>query len=153
MSSGAGGLPPTSPAGESQKYILVGEDSNDDFFVLKRAFAKAGLRHQLHQVSDGEKILAYLKGATPFTDRRRWPFPHLLILDIKMPLLSGFDVLAELRGGPHQQLPVVLVSGSILPGDREQAMKLGATDYFTKTDDFDQMISLARSVDGYLKDS
>src|SRR5438445_11138652 len=97
------------------KNVLVAEDSRHDFALLEAAFGAAGLPHRLFNVRDGAQALAYLRGEPPFWQRELCPFPYLLILDAKMPRGTGLEVLAYLRGRPELQVPVVMLTGSILP--------------------------------------
>src|SRR5580765_2760140 len=97
----------------NRKTILVAEDNPDDAFLLKRAFAQAGINVRLDFVQDGEQVIHYLKGENGYGDREAHPFPVLLLLDLKMPRLDGFDVLEWLRqqpGGLKRLLVTVLTS-------------------------------------------
>src|SRR2546428_6788829 len=69
----------------ARSCVLVAEDDQDDVFLLRRAFQKAGLLHQIINVPDGERTIEYLSGNPPYDDRVRYPFPQLLLLDLKMP--------------------------------------------------------------------
>ena len=102
--------------------ILVVDDSKDDVFLLCRAFKKAGLGSSLIHVRDGEEAVDYLTGENPFTDRSRYPLPRLMLLDIKMPKLDGFDVLRWLLTRKDlETIPVVMFSSSFEQEDVEQA--------------------------------
>jgi CheY-like chemotaxis protein len=129
------------------KHILVAEDSEDDFMLLRIAFEKAGLPHALHPVENGEQAIQYLSRQAPFSDRTAHPFAHLLILDLKMPLTNGFEVLEFLSAHPDIKIPVVLVlSGSIIPEDKNKALKLGAVAYFPKPIELGDYIELAKTI-------
>ena len=124
--------------------ILVVDDNSDDVFFLCRAFKKAGLNHSIIHVSDGEEAVDYLSGKNGFEDRSQHPLPTLMLLDVKMPKLNGFDVLQWLLTRKDlEKLPVVMFSSSFEQEDVEQAKVLGATDYFTKPagpEGFDQVV-------------
>ena len=73
--------------------ILIAEDDDNDFFLLDRAVKKASIHNPLHRVVNGQEVINYLSGITPYSDRTAYPFPYLVLLDLKLPLLHGFDVL------------------------------------------------------------
>ena len=124
--------------------ILVVDDSDDDVFLLSRAFEKAGLKNSIIHLSDGEEAVDYLSGENGFTDRSRYPLPKLMVLDVKMPRRDGFDVLQWLLSRKDlDNLPVVMLTSSPRPDDVEKAKALGATDYLCKPvepEGFDQVV-------------
>jgi CheY-like chemotaxis protein len=130
------------------KSILLAEDDADDVFLVRRALAKAGLDHMLLHVPDGQKCVNYLRGDSPYDDRSKYPWPNLLLLDLKMPVLSGLEVLAWIHDQPPlQSLPVIIMTGSILPRDRERATAGGATDFQVKPVDFDELVRIMGALD------
>jgi CheY-like chemotaxis protein len=132
---------------KSQSTVLVADDDANDVFFLRRAFQKAGLTCPIVDVPDGEKAINYLAGSDGFGDRHRFPIPSLLFLDLKMPKVSGFEVLEWLQ--KHNDLTtirVVVLSSSNLPGDMQKARLLGAHDYRVKPADIDDMITMVKDV-------
>lgn len=128
--------------------ILVAEDDENDLVILSYAFKQAGLSHRLAHVPDGEAAIAYLLGAPPYADRLKHPLPDLLLLDLKMPKVSGFDVLAWLQTQPAlNQIPVVVLSGSELEEDKVQCAQLGADGFQTKASDFRQAVRIVQQLD------
>ena len=71
--------------------ILMAEDDPNDVFFFRRAFQKAEIRCQILDVSNGQDAIQYLEGVGPYTNRSDYPLPNLLLLDLKMPLMSGFS--------------------------------------------------------------
>jgi CheY-like chemotaxis protein len=131
----------------SQPAVLVADDDANDVFFLRRAFQKAGFSCPILEVPDGERAICYLSGSDGFADRSRFPIPALLFLDLKMPKVSGFEVLEWLQ--KHQDLAtmkVVVLSSSNLPGDMQKARALGAHDYRVKPADIDDMIAMVKEV-------
>jgi CheY-like chemotaxis protein len=113
--------------------VLYAEDEADDFFFMGYAWEEAGLTNPLIQVKDGQQAIDYLAGHGAFVDREKYPLPCLLLLDLKLPLKSGFDVLRWIRQHPPLAwLKVVVVSGSEQETDITQAQSLGVTDYLVK---------------------
>ncbi len=76
---------------------IIGQHSNDDVFFMRRAIAGAAASAATQDVSDGQAALACLRGAPPFDDRRQFPSPHLVFLDLKLPFVHGLEVLAAIR--------------------------------------------------------
>ena len=113
--------------------VLYVEDDSNDVFFMEWAFKTAGLSNPLHIVTDGKQAIDYLAGNGPYADRAQHPLPALVLLDLNLPQVSGFEVLRWLRQQPQfQGLPVVIFSASDQNADKEQARQLGATDYAVK---------------------
>jgi CheY-like chemotaxis protein len=113
--------------------ILYAEDDENDAFFMERALRDAGIRNRLHIVQDGREAIDYLMGAGEFADREKFPLPAMVVLDLKLPMISGLEVLRELRahGGPEYLRVVVLVS-SRDDKNIQQALDLGANAYVVK---------------------
>jgi CheY-like chemotaxis protein len=127
--------------------ILVADDDQNDVFFIRRAFQKSGLSHPVMHVIDGQEAIDYLRGEAAFADRGRYPLPALLVLDLKMPKVDGFDVLAWVKARPEfKELPVVVLSSSSREDDIQRAQQLGADDYRVKPADFDDLLALAQDV-------
>src|SRR5687768_6946257 len=108
-------------------HILHVEDDPNDALLFQHACKKAGVSFDLQAVSDGDEAIAYLRGSENFSDRREHPMPQLMLLDLKMPRLSGFEVLAWLRDNdPFQKLPVIVLTSSNHEADIKRAYDLGA---------------------------
>lgn len=113
--------------------LLYVEDEPDDVFFLRAAFRRVGLPPDFPVVEDGEKAIAYFAGEPPYEDRERHPLPSLVLLDLNLPLRSGFEVLEWLRSRPEgRTLDVIIFSSSGRPEDRSRAAELGASGYLLK---------------------
>jgi len=116
-----------------RKAILVADDSLEDAFILKRAFERAGMAVPLLFVKDGQELIDYLSGLDQFADRQNHPMPRLLLLDLKMPKMDGFDVLRWLQQQPElRRLVVTVLSSSNESKDVNLAYDLGANSYVVK---------------------
>lgn len=130
--------------------ILVVEDSADDVLFIRRAFGKAGLVNRLRFLSDGESAIAFFEGAGEYGDRALHPLPGLVLLDLKLPRRSGFEVLERLRSLPDtRRTPVVVLTSSAEERDVGRAYDLGANSYLVKPVAFDELLELARRLDLY----
>jgi CheY-like chemotaxis protein len=116
-----------------RKSILVADDSEADIVILQRAFLKAGINANVYSVRDGQEAIDYLTGVGEFTDRKAHPLPCLVLLDLKMPKLDGFDVLRWLEEQPTlKKLPVTVLTSSDEEKDVDRAYGLGANSYLVK---------------------
>jgi CheY-like chemotaxis protein len=124
--------------------ILHVEDNPDDVLLIGMAFRKAGVAVKLEVAPDGEKAIQLLtNGGTEAA-------PVCVLLDIKLPTISGLEVLAWIRKQPNlKRLPVIMFTSSLLPDDINQAYDLGANSYLIKPSDLDALISLAKTIEHY----
>jgi CheY-like chemotaxis protein len=127
--------------------VLIADDDSNDVFFLRRAFQKAGLGHPVLDVPDGERAIHYLSGDETYADRSQFPIPSLMFLDLKMPKVSGFEVLEWIKNRKDLgDLKVVVLSSSGLQSDIQRARALGAHDYCVKPADIDDMISMVKEL-------
>jgi CheY-like chemotaxis protein len=135
------------PAGVQVAILFVDDDAND-MLLVERALKKAGLSYPLIHRRDGEEAIDYLSGKPPYSDRTKHPLPTLILLDIKMPKLNGFDVLSWMQRQPAlAKIPVVMLTASVREDDQSQAQKLGAVGYRAKPVDFAELVDIIRDVD------
>lgn len=116
------------------KELLIAEDNPDDALIFQMMFRKAALPQNLHLVGDGQQVVDWLAGGGPYADRRKYPLPDYVLLDLKMPVKTGFEALAWIRSkSAFHQLPVIILSSSDDEKDMKRARELGATAYFVKS--------------------
>jgi CheY-like chemotaxis protein len=136
------------PPPSGQVSILLVDDDQNDVLLVQRAMKKAGLSYPLIHRKDGEEAIDYLSGKPPYSDRTKHPLPTLVLLDIKMPKMTGFDVLTWLQGRPElAKIPVVILTASVREEDQSEAEKLGAVGYRTKPVDFGELVKIIQEVD------
>ena len=117
---------------KSGSHLLADDDENDTYFI-ERALKEAQVANPLRRVRDGEEAIAYLKGEGGYGDREKFPLPHLMLLDLKMPRKNGFEVLEWVRGQPGlKRLPVIILTSSKEDSDINHAYDLGANTYLVK---------------------
>ncbi|EEF58472.1 response regulator [Pedosphaera parvula] len=113
--------------------ILLAEDNEDDVFFFNRSLNRIGVTNPVQVVYNGEDALAYLKGTGIYADRTKYPLPSLCVFDIKMPRLTGLEVLQRLREDPaFNDLAVIVWSTSTYSKEQELANQLGAKAYLVK---------------------
>jgi CheY-like chemotaxis protein len=137
-----------------RKRVLIAEDDPSDVFLLQRAFAAAEVPATLHVVRDGQEAIDYLEGQDGFSDRSTYPLPDLILLDLKMPRMNGFDVLGWLRQKPGlKRLLVTVLTSSDQPKDINRAYDLGANSYLVKPHGSNDLTELVKRVQRYWLES
>jgi len=113
--------------------ILIAEDDPNDLELLRHVVTDHGVEVDFQSAHDGEQVVNYLRGQGQFGDRDLHPLPDIVVLDLKMPRMNGFEVLQWLwQELGLTRIPAVVLSGSGLEADIEEAYRLGANTYFTK---------------------
>ena len=136
---------------EKQTILLV-DDSENDLFLMQRAFKKAEFNQPLQMAHNGEEAIAYLKGDGPYSDRNKFPLPAVILLDLNMPMKNGFDVLAWLRTQPAlKRLSVVILTASMRQEDVERAFDLGANSFLVKPSAVEDLTNMMRCLRDWLR--
>jgi CheY-like chemotaxis protein len=141
-------LPNTNSQHAPPEYpILLVEDNLDDILITKRAMAKGRIRNKLYIVNDGEEALDF------FNKRGKYegaPTPTLVLLDLKMPKLDGFEVLKAVKNDENlKSIPIIVLTSSERDKDIDRAYKLGANSYIMKPVNFDNFIETILSIKYY----
>ena|ERR1051325_4644238 len=126
--------------------LLLVEDDPGDLFLLQRALKKADIALPQRVATNGEEAISYLSGRGQFADREAFPTPQAMFLDLKMPFVSGFEVLEWLRSQPQLSgVQVFVLTGSSIERDRERALSLGAKEYLVKPPTAEMLIELLKT--------
>jgi PAS domain S-box-containing protein len=113
--------------------VLYVEDEETDAMFMKIAFASRGMESALRVVNDGRAVIEYLSGAGEYGDRNKYPLPSVVLLDLNLPQVPGFEVLKWMRNHPDfARTPVVVFSSSTREDDRAKALELGANEFLGK---------------------
>ena len=127
--------------------ILYVEDEAADVMLLQHVFTRVGITNLLKTVKDGKTAKDYLAGKAPYTDREQHPLPGLLLLDLKLPFLSGIEVLQWIREQPRLKwLPVVIFTSSRRRDDILQAYEAGANGYLVKPGSLADLTTMVQSL-------
>lgn len=130
--------------------LLLVEDDPNDVMLFRRAKDKSKLANPLQVVEDGDAALAYLSGQGIYADRNLYPFPALMLLDLKLPRKSGLEVLEWLRQQLGiNRLPVVVLTSSKESLDVGRAYDLGANSYLVKPVAFDNLLEMVKALGLY----
>jgi two-component system response regulator len=130
--------------------ILMVEDNPDDEQLTLRALAKHHLTNKIHVVRDGQEALDYVFCSGRYADRRISDHPHVILLDIKLPLIDGIEVLRRIKADNRTRtIPVVMLTSSREERDLVESYRLGVNSYIVKPVDFDQFTESARALGMY----
>ena len=130
--------------------ILLVEDNPDDAELVQYAFEKAGIQNPLVIVTDGDAAVEYIGRTGAYADRMGQPLPELILLDLKLPRRSGFEVLNFIREHkPTKHTPVVVLTSSDQDEDIHQSYEHGANSYLVKPIGRDALIEMVRTLKAY----
>ena len=135
---------------KEQFTILLVEDDENDLLLIQRAFKKHFVESSLFTTRNGHEAIEYLSGHDGFKDRLKHPFPDVVITDLKMPKMSGFELLAWIED--HQEfrvIPTIVMSASSEERDVARAYDLGANTYMVKPSDFDTLAEMVKLIRDY----
>jgi CheY-like chemotaxis protein len=125
------------------KIVLAVEDEESDALLLQLAAETVNISDCVLILRDGHELISYLTRQGDFADKTRYPWPGLLLLDLKMPTVDGFEVLNWLGHHPEiPRIPVVVFSASSCEADKKKAMRLGASDYLSKPSQFRVLVEI-----------
>ena len=137
-----------------QFVILLAEDDPNDVFLIKRALKKGGINNPVQVVHDGREARDYLEGNGKYADRQRHPLPELILLDIKMPRMTGLEVLEWLRKVDDlKRLPVMIMSSSDRQDDINRAYESGVNAYLVKPNAFEDFVNVLKKTTDFWKDA
>ena len=130
--------------------ILFVEDSADDAMLTIRALSKSGFTNKLHHVKDGAGALDFLYCKGIYTERNRNAHPRLILLDLKMPKVSGMQVLEKVKSDPHlRSIPIVILTSSSEDPDIAKCYALGANSYIVKPVESDNFFNAIKEIGLY----
>lgn len=129
--------------------ILVVEDDPDHALLIRSVFESCSRGTVMRIASTGREALDYLEGIPPYDDRAENPLPEVIILDLGLPDMNGFDLLSWLSvSEEHSDIPVIVFTSSTDPADARMAYALGARSYKSKPADFGELVDVVRDVLG-----
>ena len=133
--------------------LLIVEDNEDDIFFMERIFKQMGARCDLRFVRDGVEAVEYLSGKGQFEDRMKNPLPTIILMDLKMPRMNGFEVLEWMQKQPEIKLiPTIVVTSSTMQEDVTRAYRAGANAVMNKPVDKDSLLQMLKTFHLYWTD-
>lgn len=135
---------------DNPAIILLVEDNPMDVILTLDAFKEAKLKNVINVARNGEEALDYLFGKGKYADRILYPMPNLVLLDLKMPGIDGFEVLRQIKCTNNlRRIPVIILTSSKEESDRTLSYDNGANSYLMKPVSFEGFIEVVRKIDDY----
>jgi CheY-like chemotaxis protein len=155
VSTGTPTVLPVSPplTGSNSRFrIFHVNDSTDDQVLFQAACRRAGVPFDWHVTDSAQKGISYLRTLVEQSAKIPVCWPDLVVLDIVMPFVSGFEVLKYVRATPEiKHLPVIIFSGHLLPDNEQESLRLGANAFRMKPSEFEDIVRMARELHQLLK--
>lgn len=130
--------------------ILLVEDNPDDLEMALFAFREANIANNIQVARDGQEALDFIFAEGKFAGRQREPYPKVILLDLKLPKVDGFDVLRRLKATPETRtIPVVVLTSSKEQRDMVETYNLGVNSYIVKPVNFENFASVIKDLGFY----
>jgi len=131
-------------------HILLVEDNRMDVELTLDAFKEARLGNTVFVAANGQEALDYMFGRDKYGNRATYPLPDIILLDLKMPGIDGFEVLRQIKASPMlKRIPVIVLTSSKEEGDRALSYDIGANSYLVKPITFDGFLDVVRQIEQY----
>lgn len=138
--------------GEKRHAVLIADDYEADRFFLREAIRRHAPKLQVAgEVEDGEQVIAYLSGEGQYADRQAFPLPDVLILDMRMPRMTGLEVLEWLEKQNFPKMKIAVMADSSSAIYRSKALEMGVEHFFSKLMNSDQLIHLVKCLQDELE--
>lgn len=130
--------------------IVLAEDDQDDYLLISEAFEASHIHTDIRWVKDGRALCDYLQRRDAYCDPKQSPWPDLILLDLNMPKMNGFEVLREIKRDPAlKAIPVVVLTTSGAGADIDKAYQYGASSYIKKPIEMAQVIKTVSVINQY----
>ena len=130
--------------------ILLVEDNPMDVELIIDAFKEARLANEIHVARGGKEAIEYLFGEGDYSDRKQYPLPDIVLLDLKMCGIDGHEVLRRIKNAEKlKRIPVIILTSSSDEGDRAMSYDNGANSYLVKPVSFDDFLKVVETVSEY----
>ena len=134
----------------SLAVVLMVEDNEDDVLVVRRAFRAAGILNPVIVARTGEEAITYLEAKGRYWSRAEFPLPRIILLDLKMPGLDGFDTLSWIRSRDEfAGIAVIVLTSSGQLRDIQRAYQLGANSFIVKETEFRDVVTMSKMLKEY----
>lgn len=130
--------------------ILIADDDAEDRMLIRDALNESRLHNNLQFVEDGEQLMQYLHQQGPYSDKKKYPKPGLILLDLNMPRKDGREALGEIKSDPLlRSIPIVVLTTSKAEEDILKTYNLGVSSFITKPVNFDSLVCIMHTLKKY----
>ncbi len=130
--------------------ILLVEDNPDDIELTMRALKKGKIGNNIYVARDGEEALDFLLHRGGYSDKKKFPIPGLILLDLNLPKRNGIEILQKIKAEPIlKRVPVIMLTTSKRDEDIMQSYDLGVNSYIMKPVEFDKFIQTIKNIELY----
>lgn len=130
--------------------LMMADDDPDDREFVEEAFAESGFTGRFRVVEDGAELISYLKQEGDYTDQKANPQPNLILLDLNMPKIDGYQALEVIKNDPNlRTIPIVVLTTSESQEDISRTYGLGVNSFITKPSGFDNLVKMAEGINQY----
>jgi CheY-like chemotaxis protein len=136
--------------GQNRKCVLIADDDADDRELIKVAFEENGAELEILFVENGEELIQYLHRLGKYGDEEKYPYPHLILLDLNMPKKDGREALRDIREDQHlKAVPIIILTTSTAAKDVAKCYELGVNSYMIKPTNFTDLVQFAGIIYSY----
>ena len=130
--------------------ILIADDDMEDIILIIEALKETRLKNNIQSVKNGEELLQYLLNKGTYSDKKKYPTPGIVLLDLNMPKKDGYEALKEIKENKHlKNIPVIILSTSNSLEDILRTYRIGANSFITKPANYVGMVEAMNNVQKY----
>jgi CheY-like chemotaxis protein len=130
--------------------ILIADDDEDDRMLIRDALNESRLANELHFVTNGEELIDYLFNRHQYTDKKKYPRPGIILLDLNMPKKDGREALREIKAcNDLRQIPIIVLTTSQTEEDIYRSYDLGVNSFITKPVSFGSLVDTMKIINKY----
>jgi CheY-like chemotaxis protein len=130
--------------------LLIADDDEEDRMLIKEALDESRINNDIHFVENGEELMDYLNHNGNYADKKKFPLPGLILLDLNMPKKDGREVLKEIKADPRlKYIPVVILTTSKAEEDILKTYDLGVSSFITKPVTFNSLVETMKTLSKY----
>ena len=130
--------------------ILIADDDAEDTMLIRDALKESRLKNGIQSVEDGEELMQYLRNEGKYSNKKKYPTPGIVLLDLNMPKMDGREALKEIKADKNlRTIPIVILTTSKAEEDILKTYNLGVSSFITKPVKFSTMVDVMKTLNKY----